>query len=104
MVALDKSLDADPGLSHEFLQKTEQLLRLKHENPNVRLKDQLKETVAVNEAETCGIRAPKKSFMMLSEYEKRHGKARPEQVKTIVWKGERIQGVDVQRAEDATRR
>ena len=56
----------------------------------------------MSEEETTGLRAPKKSFLELSQYEKLHGPADPSKVKSITFRGQVIRGVDVIRAEDAS--
>eukprot|EP00438_Fugacium_kawagutii_P023307 Skav226244 [mRNA] locus=scaffold1218:568080:569018:- [translate_table: standard] len=98
MAQVDKVLDADPGLSHEFLKACERLVKLKTENPKIRLTGSTprRESVLVSEQDTSGLRAPKRSFMELSAYEKRYGPAPAGKIKTINWKGKTLRGVDVE--------
>lgn len=104
MNAVDKNLDADPGQNHQFLQAAEKLVRLKEANPKIRLSaaTPLRETVLVSEEEKVGLKAPKRAFLELSQYEKRYGPAPAGKVKTITWKGQSISGVDIVREEDAS--
>lgn len=103
---MDKQLDQDAGKSHEFISKVEALAKMKAENPQLRLGagHSLREEIAMTEAESMGIRAPKKSFMALDTYRKKWGEPSPEMVKTITFRGQRIQGVDVQKEEDVPSR
>ena len=101
---MDKMLDQDPGKNHEFLQSVEKLVALKTENPAIRLgpsNNPLKrEEIRMSEQETTGVRGPKRKFMSLDVYEKRHGKADPNNVKSLYYKGQWIQGVDIIAEED----
>lgn len=99
---MDKQLDQDAGKSHEFISKVEALAKMKAENPLLRLSagSQLREEIAMTESETMGVRAPKKSFMALDAYKKKWGEPSPDMVKTITFRGQKIQGVDIQKEED----
>ena len=54
------------------------------------------------ETESTGVKAPKKSFMRIDVYRKKFGEPAPNEVKWITFRGQRIQGVDVQKEEDAS--
>ena len=101
---MDKHLDNSVTDSHAFLKGRAKLEALKIENPCLRLStasNVLKESITANERTTQGLKAPEKAFMELSVYIKRHGQPRPEDVKTVHFKGKDIVGVDVQKEEDA---
>ena len=101
---MDKQLDQDAGKSHEFISKVEALAKMKSDNPLLRLSagSQLREEITMMEAETMGLKAPKKSFMALDVYRKKWGEPSPEMIKVISFRGQRIQGVDVQKEDDAS--
>ena len=101
--AMDRALDADTAKSHEFVSKVQSLVGMKAENPSLRLAagSQLREQIAANEKESFGVKAPKKAFMRLDIYKRKYGEPSPGQVKTINFRGEKVQGVDIQREEDA---
>ncbi len=104
MAAVDKALDQDPGKNHEFLQTCEKLVKLKENNPRIRLSgtNPLRENLLMSEEETTGLRAPKKSFLELSQYEKLHGPAPVGKIKTIKFRGQLLRGVDVIKEEDVS--
>lgn len=61
------------------------LTKKKIENPGLRFstKSALKEELTMREETTSGLRAPKKSFMLLERYEKKFGRPDPSLIKTI---------------------
>ena len=99
---MDKALDGDAGKNHGFLQTGEKLIKLKEANPKMRLSGPtpLRETIVCSEEEMTGLKAPKRSFMELAKYEEKHGPAAPDQIKTITFRGKKMRGVDVIKAED----
>lgn len=104
MSQVDRVLDADPGQNHAFLQATERLVKLKEQNPRVRLSGSapLRETVVVAEEDNAGVRAPKRSFMELGQYEKRFGPAPAHKIKSLQFRGKTLRGVDIVKEEDAS--
>ena len=103
MGQVDKKLDADPVENHKFLQQRQTFLDYKVEHPSSRItdtKNPLKEKVVVEEERVTGLKAPKCRFMELSAYERKHGKAAPEKVKTMIIDGASVAGVDVIHEED----
>ena len=103
MVQVDKKLDSDPVENHKILQQRQTFLDYKIEHPSSRITDSknpLKEKVTVEEEKVTGLKAPKCKFMELSAYERRHGKAPPEKVKTMIIDGSSVAGVDVIADED----
>lgn len=104
--SMDRALDKDINLGHEFLQSRHKLEQLKIENPGLRISagsNMLKEQILATEQTKQGLRAPKKQFMELSVYRERHGEPSPGMVKTIVFRGKKLTGVDVQRREDVAK-
>lgn len=63
----------------------DKLTKKKIENPGLRFstKSALKEELTMQEETTSGLRAPKKSFMLLERYEKKFGRPDPSLIKTI---------------------
>ena len=105
MNAMDKVLDANPHKSHEFIQAAQRLLSLKQQNPGLRMgnSNPLREQIAMTETTTRGIRQPRMSFMELSVYERKHGKAAPHKIKSLRINGEIVRGVDIMKEEDEAR-
>ena len=100
---MDKALDQDINLQHEFLQSRNKLEQLKIETPGLRItagNNMLKERLVAGETKKQGLKAPKVQFMELSVYRKTHGEPAPGAIKSIVFRGRRIEGVDVQKQED----
>ena len=104
MTGVDKACDADAGKNHEFLQTAEKPVRLKESNPRLRLTgtNPLKEHVLMSEEETTGLKAPKKSFLELAQYEKLYGPAPVGKIKSMTFRGVTMRGVDVIREEDVS--
>ena len=102
MSVMDKVMDNEPSENHDFLKTVDRLVKLKAENPKIRLSgpNPLRETIVVSEEEKVGMRGPKPKFLELSKYEQRFGPAPPGQIKTISFKGQKIRGVDVINEED----
>jgi len=101
---MDKALDNDPEKSHEFLRGSERLLKAKQANPSLRLTNTFfRETILMAEEEKCGLKAPKRAFLELAQYEKRFGEAPPDKIKTITFRGKKMRGVDVIEEEDVFR-
>ena len=102
---MDKALDNDATKNHAFLASQEKLLKIKEQTPRLRfssVNNPLRETVTVTEMERKGIRGPKKSFLELSVYEKKHGPAPPAKIKSIKYQGKWIKGVDVVDEQDVS--
>ena len=100
---MDKSLDQDINLQHEFLQSRRKLEQLKIETPGLRItsgNNMRKERFVATETKKQGIKAPKVQFMELGAYRQTHGEPAPGAIKSIIFRGRRIEGVDVQRKED----
>lgn len=98
--AMDKALDADPTANHRFLGQRQTLVERKIEDPRARITTSSnpfgpEETVSVTERKTQGLKAPKKSFIELSQYEKRYGKAPADRIKVQYFNGVALTGVDV---------
>lgn len=70
----------------------------KIEAPASRVTDKrnpLKETVTIEEETSTGLKAPKAKFMELSRYRSKFGEPAPELVKSNVYNGVTVQGVDI---------
>ena len=96
----DKQLDAKPEKSHEFLSKRERLLDMKKADPASRVTAALdlfgaEERVTVSETQRQGLKGPKTKFMELSVFVRKFGQPAAERVKTELFKGKQITGVDV---------
>ena len=102
MSVMDKVMDSEPSENHEFLKTVDRLVKLKTENPKIRLSgpNPLRESIVVSEEEKVGMRGPKRKFLELSKYEQRFGPAPPHQIKCITFKGQKIRGVDIINEED----
>ena len=102
--ALDRALDADPCANHKFLEQGERLVQQKIANPGTRISktnDLCKnENAQVVEEKRQGLRAPKRKFMTVEAYERRHGPVDASKIKTHRVNGQEIRGVDVMAAED----
>ena len=98
---MDKELDKNMDLGHEFLDERAQLVEIKIQNPAARVQsaEDLKgsERVKVTETKRQGLKAPKKKFMVLSKFRKKFPskKVDPSQIRTHVIDGEKFEGVDV---------
>ena len=101
MAALDKALDGDQCLNHDFLQQAENLISQKQEHPGLRLTKTMKESVQVVEEKRQGIRKPKRKFLTLEAYERKYGAPDAAKIKTQRIDGQEIKGIDVVDLADA---
>ena len=104
--AADKALDSQPGDSHKFLEQRAVLVEALNENPGLRMTATTnifgnpEEYVTVEDQARTGLKGPKTRFMELSKYTKKFGAPLPEKVKTNVYNGVSVQGVDIILSED----
>ena len=95
MTCLDRTLDADPCLNHAFVEQGEALLRQKIANPAMRTGKLMKDQVNIVEEKRQGLKKPKRKFLTLEAYTKKHGKPDAARIKTMKVDGVEIKGVDV---------
>ena len=96
MTAVDKALDLDPCLNHTFVDQAEGLIVQKRENPGVRITKAAREAVEVVEQKTEGLKMPKRKFIALDVYERKHGPVNDvSRIKVQKVGGVEIKGVDV---------
>ena len=95
MSALDKALDSEPCLNHDFVQQGQNLIQQKLENPAMRVTKVMKEQVQVTETKRQGLRKPKRKFLTVEAYERKYGSADASKVKTQRIDGQEVRGIDV---------
>lgn len=101
----DKQLDAKPEKSHEFLSKRERLVEMKKSDPSSRVTASVnifgaEESITMAETQRHGLQGPKTKFMEISVFVRKFGQPAPERIKTKLFKGKQITGVDIIDSED----
>lgn len=101
IVAMDRELDKDSSLNHQFLDQRANLVSMKTKNPSARIQSAAdvfgSEVVKAKESKRQGLKAPKKKFYTLRAFKKKwpNKVVDPNAVRTHVVDGERVEGIDV---------
>lgn len=104
---MDRELDKDSSLSHQFLDQRANLVNMKATNPSARIQSAAdvfgSEVVKVKESKRQGLKAPKKKFYSLRAFKRKwpNKVVDPNAVRTHIVDGEKVEGIDVIMSEAA---